>query len=100
MEETALGPMRKGRDGICRGQLDGDLLLWIPPEAKYLRVRLMTSARMTLRGNRSGGATPKHLNTSCVWPGIEEDVRQFVRTYLHCAESRVGFIITQLLESV
>lgn len=66
VEEIALGPARRARDGVYRVRFNGEPAVWIPPEAKHLRVRLMISAHMKQSGHRGPGATSKRLSAHCV----------------------------------
>ena len=95
VEETPLGPARRGKDGVYRVRQHGEPVLWIPEEAKRLQVRLMTCAHMREAGHRGAAATLERLKPYCAWPGMEGDVKEFLMLYLHCADYKTGSIIPQ-----
>ena len=98
VEESPLGPARQGKDSVYRVRQHGELMLWIPEEAKRLQVRLMTCAHMREAGHRGAAATLERLKPYCAWPGMEGNVKEFVRLCLHCADSKTGSIIPQPFE--
>lgn len=82
VDETTLELARKGRDEVYNLRLNDESVLWIPPEAKHLQVRLMTSVHMRPSSYRGAGAILKRLGKYYLSPVIEEDAREFIRMCL------------------
>jgi Integrase zinc binding domain len=73
-------------DGVWR---DANNRIWVPTSALELQLRLCTLAHMGSSGHRGFFATLEKLENSVFWTGMEEDIRSFVKTCLHC-ESTLG----------
>ena len=60
-------------------------------------MRLMICAHMRDAGHRGVAATLVRLQEFCVWPGMEAQMREFVRQCLHCADTRSGEVVPRPL---
>ena len=95
--ESEVGTAVLDDEGLFRVSVRGRNVLWIPSSEKQLQIRLMICAHMRDAGHRGAAATLVRLQEYCVWQGMENQVREFVRQCLHCADSRAGDVIPRPL---
>ena len=98
--DTLLGMVIRGEDGLYRVLYRERMVLWIPVDERVLQARLMVCPRMQDAGHRGVRATLHHLSTYCTWVNMENDVEEFVRQCLNCADSRAGNAVTRPLADV
>ena len=77
-------------DDLFRVHVENRDVLRIPSGDKALRVRLMVCAHMRSTGHRGVSPTLFRVKEYCVWSHMESHVREFVRPYLHCVDTRAG----------
>ena len=83
--------------GSFRIHARGRHVLWISDSDKQLKVRLMICAHMRDARHRGVAATLVCYQEFCVWSGIEDRMREFVRQCLNCADTRSGDVVTRPL---
>ena len=77
--------------------VNGRNVLWIPSSDKPPQIHLMACAHMRDARHRGVAVTLVRLQEFCVWPGMEIQVREFVRQCPHCADSREGDVVPRPL---
>ena len=95
--DTLLGKVIRGEDGLYRVLYRDRMVLWIPVDERVFQARLMVCAHMQDAGHRGVRATLHRLSAYCAWVNMENDVEEFVRQCLNCADSRAGNAVTRPL---
>ena len=89
-----MGRVVQDDEGLHRVTVDGRDVLWIPDDAKVLRLlRLKVSGHMQEAGRRGSAATLQRIKYYCCWTGMAADVRDFVKQCLHCVDSKAGEMV-------
>lgn len=64
--------------------------IWIPDEARELKLRIAVEAHCGERGHRAYEATLDIIAETYWWNDLQRDVREFTQSCIHCIVSRTG----------
>ncbi len=67
--------------------------IFVPAQPEHLRVRLLVIAHAGAAGHRGQAVTERDLKTRFTWPGLAQQVREFVQRCLLCCKTRGGVVV-------
>ena len=68
-------------------------VIWVPPDADQLQLRLIIIAHCGSAGHRGKHATLAALSSRFFWSGMRADIDEFLRQCLHCLPGKGGDVI-------
>lgn len=71
--------------------------MWIPHDDKLMKLRLLIAAHTGMGGHRGTKVTEATIKAHFTWLKMEEDVKSFVHSRLHCLLTISGEVIPRLL---
>ena len=88
-KEAPPNPFVKTASGI-RNSRD---VLWIPSTSSLLKLRIIIAARTGHGGHRSAAVTTETVKGHFFWQKMDDDIKSFVQTRLHCLCTQPGTTI-------
>ncbi|MFI5421215.1 MAG: RNase H-like domain-containing protein, partial [Nitrososphaerales archaeon] len=79
--------------------LDTSRLIFIPPTASQLKLRILIIAHCGLSGHCGTQATLQNVRSRFYWKGVSDDASTFCRQCLHCTVNRGGKVVPRPLGS-
>lgn len=91
--ETPPSRFRRTTEGIK----DKNSVHWIPSDADLIKLRISIAAHTGMAGHRGYNTTNETITKHFWWSKIDEDVKEFVYSFLHCLATNPGKVIQRPL---